>query len=148
MQIADSTTPFREDASGDGVGEHITVQFQIFGVILLVIMSNAPERIAIPDLEKKLEGKSKPVVIDVRKQAEIDESGAVPGALHIPVEKVGERVSELPKDKELAFYCGGGGRASRAAQSAWDAGFRSVSYFGLRDWKKRGLPTSKTAKKF
>jgi len=148
MRIADSTTPFREDASGDGVGEHITVQFQIFGVILLVIMSNAPERIAIPDLEKKLEGKSKPVVIDVRKQAEIDESGAVPGALHIPVEKVGERVSELPKDKELAFYCGGGGRASRAAQSAWDAGFRSVSYFGLRDWKKRGLPTSKTAKKF
>src|SRR4030095_379657 len=111
-------------------------------------MSNAPERIAIPDLEKKLESKTKPVVIDVRKQAEIDESGAVPGALQIPVERGPERVSELPKDKELAFYCGGGGRASRAAQAAWDAGFRSVSYFGLRDWKKRGLPTSKTAKKF
>jgi rhodanese-related sulfurtransferase len=111
-------------------------------------MSNAPERIAIPDLEKKLEGKSKPIVIDVRKAAEIDESGAVPGALHIPVEKVSERVSELPKDRELSFYCGGGGRASRAAQAAWDAGHRSVSYFGLRDWKKRGLPTSKTAKKF
>ena len=122
--------------------------FKIFKVMLLRVMSNAPERIAIPDLEKKLEGKIKPVVIDVRKQAEIDESGAVPGALHIPVEKVGERVSELPKDKELAFYCGGGGRASRAAQAAWDAGYRSVSYFGLRDWKKRGLPTSKTAKKF
>jgi rhodanese-related sulfurtransferase len=111
-------------------------------------MSNAPERIAIEDLEKKLSGKSKPIIIDVRKTAEIEESGAIPGALHIPIEKVPERVSELPKGKELAFYCGGGGRASRAAQSAWDAGYRAVSFFGLRDWKKRGLPTAKTAKKF
>ena len=53
---------------------------------MLFRMSNAPERIAIPDLEKKLAGKSKPVVVDVRKTAEIEESGAVPGALHIPVE--------------------------------------------------------------
>jgi rhodanese-related sulfurtransferase len=111
-------------------------------------MSNAPERIAIPDLEKKLAGKSKPVVVDVRKAVEIAESGAIPGAIHIPVEKVPDRISELPKDKELVFYCGGGGRASRAAQAAWDAGRRAVSFCGLRDWKKRGLPTSKTAKEF
>jgi hydroxyacylglutathione hydrolase len=111
-------------------------------------MSNAPERIAIPDLEKKLAGKSKPVVVDVRKTTEIAESGAVPGALHIPIEKLSERVSELPKDKELVFYCGGGGRASRAAQAAWHVGYRAVSFFGLRDWKKHGLPTAKTAKKF
>ena len=111
-------------------------------------MSTAPERIAIPDLEKKLASKSKPFVVDVRKTAEIDDSGAIPGAVHIPVERVAERVSELPKDREIVFYCGGGGRASRAAQAAWDAGFRSVSFCGLRDWKKRGLPTSKTAKKF
>ena len=111
-------------------------------------MSNAPERIAIPELEKKLGGKPKPVVVDVRKTTEIEESGAVPGAVHIPVEKVSERISELPKDRELVFYCGGGGRASRAAQAAWDAGYRTVSFFGLRDWKKRGLPTAKNAKKF
>jgi len=111
-------------------------------------MSNAPERISIEELEQKLSSKSKPIVIDVRKTAEIEESGAVPGALHIPIERVPERVSELPKDKELVFYCGGGGRASRAAQSAWDAGYRAVRFFGLRDWKKRGLSTSKTAKKF
>jgi rhodanese-related sulfurtransferase len=111
-------------------------------------MSNSPVRIAIPDLEQKLAGKSQPVVVDVRKSTEIEESGAIPGALHIPVEKVAERVSELPKDKELVFYCGGGGRASRAAQAAWNAGFHSVTFFGLRDWKKRGLPTAKTAKEF
>lgn len=115
---------------------------------MLTPMSNAPERIAIPDLEKKLAGKSKPVVIDVRTTAEIAESGAIPGAVHIPIEKVPERIAELPRDKELVFYCGGGGRGSRAAQAAWDAGRRAVSFLGLRDWKKRGLPTEKTAKKF
>ena len=114
---------------------------------MLFPMSKAPERIAIPDLEKKLAGKAKPVVIDVRKTAEIEESGAVPGALHIPIERVPELLSDIPKDRELAFYCGGGGRGSRAAQAASDAGYRSVSYFGLRDWKRSGLPTAKTAKK-
>jgi len=114
---------------------------------MLFRMSNSPERIAIADLEKKLAGKSKPIVVDVRKPAEIAESGAIPGAIHIPVDSVGERVSELPRDKEIVFYCGGGGRASRAAQAAWDAGYRSVSFCGLRDWKKRGLPTAKAAKK-
>jgi len=111
-------------------------------------MSTSPERIAIPDLEKKLNGKSKPIVVDVRKTAEIEASGAIPGAVHIPVEKVAERASELPKDREIVFYCGGGGRASRAAQAAWDAGYHSVSFCGMRDWNRRGLPTVKTAKTF
>ena len=111
-------------------------------------MSSAPERIAISDLERKLAEKTKPLIVDVRKPAEIEASGAIPGAVHIPIERVSERVHDLPKDRELVFYCGGGGRASRAAQTAWDAGYRAVSFCGLRDWKKRGLPTSKTARKF
>jgi rhodanese-related sulfurtransferase len=107
----------------------------------------APGRIAIPDLEAKLAAKDKPVVVDVRKTTEIAESGAIPGAIHIPVDSVSEQIGELPEDKEIVFYCGGGGRASRAAQAAWDAGYRKVAYCGLRDWKKRGLPTVKAARK-
>jgi rhodanese-related sulfurtransferase len=106
----------------------------------------APQRIAIPDLEKKLESKAKPVVVDVRKQSEIQESGAIPGAVHIRVDQVAERIKIFPKASEIVFYCGGGGRASRAAQAAWDAGYRAVSFCGLRDWKKRGLRTVKAAK--
>jgi rhodanese-related sulfurtransferase len=111
-------------------------------------MKTSPERIVIPDLEKKLASKSKPLIVDVRKTAEIDDSGAIPGAVHLPVDKVSERLADLPRDREIVFYCGGGGRASRAAQVAWDAGYHSVSYCGLRDWTKRGLETVKTAKKF
>lgn len=107
-----------------------------------------PERIAIPELQNLLAGKKKPLVIDVRKPAEIAETGCIPGAVHLPVDAVPQRATDLPKDRELIFYCGGGGRASRAAQAAWDAGYRLVRYFGLRDWNRKGLPTAKTAAKF
>jgi rhodanese-related sulfurtransferase len=112
-------------------------------------MSNAPERIAIPDLEKKLEGKTKPVVIDVRKQADIDESGAVARRPSYSRRKSLPSVCRnYRKTRSLPSIAEVEDEPPRAAQAAWDAGHRSVSYFGLRDWKKRGLPTSKTAKKF
>lgn len=111
-------------------------------------MNTSPERISIPDLEKKIAGDAKPFIVDVRKTMEIEDSGAIPGAVHLPMEQVAERVADLPRDREIVFYCGGGGRASRAAQTAWDAGCRSVRFCGMRDWKKRGLATDKTAKKF
>ena len=108
--------------------------------------NTAPERIAIPDLEKKIETISKLMIVDVRTPKEIQESGAVPDAVHVPVDQVDQHIDEFPKGSEVVFYCGGGGRASRAAQTLWNAGHRKVFYFGLRDWKRRNLPTAKTAK--
>jgi hydroxyacylglutathione hydrolase len=106
----------------------------------------APERIAIPDLEKKIETAKTLMIVDVRTPAEIQESGAVPNAVHIPVDQVDQHIGDFPKTGEVVFYCGGGGRASRAAQTLWNAGHRRVFYFGMRDWKRRNLPTAKTAK--
>ena len=108
--------------------------------------NKAPERIAIPDLEKKIETAKSLMIVDVRTPAEIQESGAVPNAVHIPVDQLDQHIGDIPKAGEVVFYCGGGGRASRAAQSLWNAGHRRVFYFGMRDWKRRNLPTVKTAK--
>jgi len=110
------------------------------------MVNKAPERIAIPDLEKKIETVKKLMIVDVRTPKEIQESGAVPDAVHVPVDQVDLHIDDFPKDREIVFYCGGGGRASRAAQTLWNAGHRKVCYFGLRDWKRRNLPTEKTAK--
>ena len=63
-----------------------------------------PERIAIPDLKKKLLSKSKPIVIDVREPKEVAESGSIPGALHIPMKHVEERMKEFKKTSEVVFY--------------------------------------------
>jgi len=110
-------------------------------------MSNTePARIAIPDLEKKIKSGNKITIVDVRTSKEIQESGAVPDAVHVPIEEIEQRIGDFPKGGDIAFYCGGGGRASRAAQKLWDKGRRNLFYFGLRDWKRRDLPTAKTAK--
>ena len=102
-----------------------------------------PERIAIPELQKKLDSGLRITIVDVRKPAEIEESGAVPGAIRVPVDEVASRSADFPKSGAIAFYCGGGGRASRAAQALWNLGRRNIYYFGMRDWKRRGLPTTK-----
>ena len=61
------------------------------------------ERIPIPELQKKLKG-GKLVLVDVRESSEIKESGAIPGAIHIPMAQVEKRMGELPKNAGIVFY--------------------------------------------
>lgn len=61
------------------------------------------ERIPIPELQKKLKA-GKVVVVDVREPSEIKESGAIPGAIHIPMAQVEKRMGELPKNADIVFY--------------------------------------------
>ncbi len=64
----------------------------------------AAERIPISELKEKLEGTKKPIVVDVREASEIKESGAIPGAIHIPMAQIEKRMSELPKNAAIVFY--------------------------------------------
>jgi 3-mercaptopyruvate sulfurtransferase SseA len=63
-----------------------------------------PERIAISDLKKKLDSGDKYLLIDVREDWELKENGAIPGAIHIPVAELDQRMKDIPKDIELLFY--------------------------------------------
>jgi len=64
----------------------------------------AAERIPIPELKKKLEASKNFVLVDVREPSEIKEGGAIPGAIHIPMNQVAKRMQELPKNAEIVFY--------------------------------------------
>lgn len=46
------------------------------------------------------------VLVDVRPALEF-ESGHIPGAIAIPIEDLGERAGELPRDKRIVAYCRG-----------------------------------------
>jgi rhodanese-related sulfurtransferase len=46
------------------------------------------------------------VVVDVRPEPEY-RAGHLPGALHIPLEELSDRISELPADQEIVAYCRG-----------------------------------------
>jgi phage shock protein E len=66
-------------------------------------------------------------VIDVRTTMEW-RLGHYPGALHLPVNKIGEKTtSKLPK-KGLLVYCNTGQRARYAAEKLIELGFKEVYY--------------------
>ncbi len=62
------------------------------------------ERIAISDLKKMLDSGEKFLLIDVRRDDELEADGAIPGAIHIPVAELDQRMKDIPKDIELVFY--------------------------------------------
>jgi rhodanese-related sulfurtransferase len=68
-------------------------------------------------------------LIDVREDSEY-QSGHVPGAKHIPLGSLGERLNEIPKDQEIWVICQSGGRSMKAANALEDLGYSAVSVEG------------------
>ena len=66
--------------------------------------SKKVERIAITELTKKLGSGEKFLLIDVREEWELEEHGAIPGALHIPVSELDDRMKDIPKGVGIVFY--------------------------------------------
>lgn len=63
------------------------------------------EELPREELEKMLKA-GDAVVIDVRPAVEF-QSGHLPGALHVPVEELLNRIDDLPRDKRIVAYCRG-----------------------------------------
>lgn len=53
-------------------------------------------------------------LVDVRSPAEREELHM--GGIHIPLNELPERVSEIPKDKQVIVYCKRGGRSMKAIE--------------------------------
>lgn len=64
-------------------------------------------------------------LIDVRAIEEFQE-GAIPNALHIPVDELRERLDEVPEDKPIYLYCGVGLRGYVALKILKQSGFENV----------------------
>ena len=62
------------------------------------------------------------VLLDVRSA---DEYAAehLPGAINIPLDELGQRMSELPTATPIVTYCHSGARATSAAEQLSAAGF-------------------------
>jgi rhodanese-related sulfurtransferase len=79
--------------------------------------------------------------VDVRTQGEWDQ-GHIPNSLHIPLEQLPNRLSELPKDKDLVVVCRTGVRSREGAALLLQAGFTRVTCLsgGLQAWASAGYP--------
>lgn len=88
------------------------------------------------------------VPIDLRKQAERERQGSLPGSPHVPYRELQESIRadgllhELAKTtgKRLLFYCAFGERSAMAVRAAQDAGIVTSRHLqgGIDAWKKIG----------
>jgi len=87
------------------------------------------------------------LVLDVRPEPEYA-AGHLPGAIHIPVEELSERIAELPVDRDIVAYCRG-----RYCVLAHDA-VRLLTANGLQahraadgvlEWRVAGIPIQTSA---
>jgi hydroxyacylglutathione hydrolase len=80
-------------------------------------------------------------VIDVRNASEWMH-GHLPGALHIPVGHLTERLAEIPRDRPVVVQCQGGTRSAIAASVLLSRGVRDVINLrgGYDEWTREALP--------
>lgn len=74
-------------------------------------------------------------LLDVRQAAEY-RGGHLPGAVHIPLDELPERLDELDRERPTIVYCASGLRSHAAAAFLGRAGFGDVHQLagGLRAW--------------
>jgi rhodanese-related sulfurtransferase len=87
------------------------------------------------------------LVVDVREAAEVQQSGKVSGALHVPrglLEFAADPQSpshnqRFDTAKPVILYCAGGGRAALAGQALKELGYGEVyNLGGFADWADSG----------
>lgn len=91
------------------------------------------------------------VVVDLREPAEIEASGKIPGAVHVPrgmLEFHADPSSpyhkpELDPSKPTILYCASGGRSALSAMTLKQLGYSDVSHLdgGITAWKEAGNDT-------
>lgn len=80
------------------------------------------------------------VVVDVRTPEEYAEVH-VPGARLVPLDQLGMRLHEIPKDERVYVICAVGGRSVAAAEALAKAGWDAVSVAGgTKQWVEEGRP--------
>jgi rhodanese-related sulfurtransferase len=94
------------------------------------------------------------ILIDVREEMELQESGFASGAIWMPTSKIGENHPDwdqlkrsLPKNKQIILYCKSGARSGRIAELLAQEGFQTVNLGGFSVWKAAQLPVSSFPKK-
>lgn len=79
-------------------------------------------------------------LVDVRESAELAEL-RVPGALHVPLGQLDQRIRELARGQPVAFLCASGRRSAIAARAATNAGIDAANVKGgIAAWARAGLP--------
>ena len=124
---------------------------QMVGEAKAEVSSVAPK-----DVQAKIDGSKKPLIVDVREPEGVAETGAIPTSINVPLGMLAIKADqELPeamrderlqdREQEVIVTCAAGGQAALGAKTLKDMGFTNVTYVegGMRGWQEAGMPTEK-----
>ena len=115
-----------------------TILLGIAALWLVIKLFGFLGRLGIKQITPKdLDQKKGMVILDVRTDKEY-EGGHIPGAVHVPLSDIGDKVKKLKKDKELVVYCQSGNRSIWAIKRLMGMGYTNLFNLkgGYHAWKK------------
>lgn len=78
-------------------------------------------------------------LVDVRQDFEW-EAGRIPGAVHIPLDSLPARASEIDRERPVIFGCRSGARSAMATDAFRASGYEAYNLGGgLEAWVEKGL---------
>jgi rhodanese-related sulfurtransferase len=93
------------------------------------------KEISAEELAKKLRDGEEISIIDVREDDEVAQ-GKIPGAKHIPLGEIPERLDEIDKNEHHYMVCRSGGRSGNACNFLIDKGYDVTNMTGgMLAWK-------------
>jgi len=102
-----------------------------------------PKSITAEELAEQIQLSRAPLILDVRSEEEYAE-GHIPGALNIPHDQLGDRLSEIDaaKSDEIVVHCRSGYRAGVAEKVLSEAGYSDVRDLDghMNAWRSGGYP--------
>lgn len=118
------------------------------GLMLIwpILTKGGGTRVTVPQATLML-NQRKAVMVDIRDDDFVNNSGMVPNAKRMAVKDLKEKANTLAKTKEtpLIVLCQTGARAGAAATVLKAAGYTDVFVLdgGLKAWKEAGMPVKK-----
>lgn len=99
------------------------------------------ERLSADVAAVRLASEAPPLLVDVRAASERAQK-RIDASVHIPLNHLVERMSEIPADRPVLVHCAGGYRSSIAASLLQREGRTNVSELagGIAAWEAAGLP--------
>jgi rhodanese-related sulfurtransferase len=93
------------------------------------------------ELAQWLNNENPPLLIDVRTTQEMAQA-SIPGGKPLPLNTLPLRLHEIPKDKDVVFYCRTGARSAQACMYLTQQGYENVYnlYGGIVIWARDGHP--------
>jgi hydroxyacylglutathione hydrolase len=103
------------------------------------------ERITAPTLAEQLAGSEPPVILDVRTAKEWQDKH-LEGSLNLPLQRLRERLDEVPRQRRLVVHCASGYRSAIAASLLQRHGITNLADLvgGFAAWEASQLQTVTT----